>query len=105
MLMIVYIGIHIKLLEKLFVGTIGKILHVNSLVFAHSFMSIGISQLKFHSISVDQARYAISVVAKYLNNATVKKSKFFYNTTVPSDMIFTNDDISTSDNKAEKLLM
>ena len=31
---------------------------------AHWFMSIIISQLKYHSISVDQARYATSIVAK-----------------------------------------
>ena len=62
-------------LGKWFVVTLGQILHVKSLVFAHSFMSIGISQLKFHSISVDQARYAISIVAKYIDTATVKKYK------------------------------
>ena len=52
-------------------------------------MSIIISQLKDHSISVDQARYTTSVVAKYLDTATVKVSTQFYKTTLPSDMIFT----------------
>ena len=50
-------------LGKLFVDTLGKILHVKFLGYAHWFMSIRISQLKDHSISVDQARYATSVVA------------------------------------------
>ena len=54
-------------LGKLFVDTFGKIFHVNFLGFAHWFMSIIISQLKHHSISVDQARYATSIVAKYLD--------------------------------------
>ena len=45
--------------------------------------------LKYHSISVDQARYATSIVAKYLDNSTVKVSNKFYKTTLPSDMIFT----------------
>ena len=52
-------------------------------------MSIRISQLKDHSISVDQARYATSIVAKYLDTDTVKVSNKFYKTTLPADMIFT----------------
>ena len=62
-------------------------------------MSIRISHLKDHSISVYQARYATSVVAKYLDTATVKVSDKFYNTTLPADMIFTKEDVSTSDEK------
>ena len=56
-----------------------------------------------HSISVDQARYATSVVAKYLDTATVKASTKFYKTTFPSDMIFTKYDASTTDDQVEKL--
>ena len=66
--------------------TLGKRFHVNFLGFAHWFMSIRISQLKDHSISVDQAIYDISIVAKYLDTATVKARKKFYRTTLPSDM-------------------
>ena len=66
-------------------------------------MSTRISQMKDHSISVDQAIYATSIVAKYLDTATVKASTKFYKTTVPSDMIFTKTDTSTSDEKVEKL--
>ena len=76
-------------LGKWFVDTLGERFHVNFLRFAHCFMSIRISQLKDHSISVDQARYATSIVAKYLDIATVKEIKKFYKTTLPSDMIFT----------------
>ena len=61
------------------------------------------SQLKDHSISVDQARYATSIVAKYLDTATVKASKKFYKTTLPSDMIFTKEDVSTIDEQVESL--
>ena len=67
----------------------GKRLHVNFLGYAHWFMSIQISQLKDHSIYVDQARYATSIVAKYLNTATVKVSTKFYKKSLPADMIFT----------------
>ena len=82
---------------KWFLDTLGKIFHVSFLVYAHWFMSIRISQLKDHSISVDQARYATSIVAKYLDTATVKVSNKVYKTTFPADMIFTKEDVSTSD--------
>ena len=70
---------------------------------AHWFMSIIIYQMKYHSISVYQARYATSIVAKYLDTVTVKTSTIFYKTTLPSDMIFTKYDASTSDEQVEKL--
>ena len=59
--------------------------------------------MKDHSISVDQARYYTSVVAKYFDDSKVKASKTFYNTKFPSDMIFTKCDTSTSDEQVEKL--
>ena len=59
--------------------------------------------MKDHSISVDQARYDTSIVAKYLDTDTVKASTKFYNTTFPDDMIFTKWYVSTSDEQVEKL--
>ena len=76
---------------------------MNFLVYAHWFMSIRISQLRDHSISVDQARYATSIVEKYVYIATVKVSTKFYKTAFPDDMIFTKEDVSTSDEQVEKL--
>ena len=70
---------------------------MNFLGFVHWFMSIRISQLKDHSIYVDQARNATSIVAKYLDTATVKVSNKFYKTTLTAAMIFTKEDVSTSD--------
>ena len=58
--------------------------------------------MKDHSISVDQDRYDTSIVAKYLDNSMVKASKKFYETTLPSDMIFTKADTYTTDQKFEK---
>ena len=84
-------------LGKWFVYTLGKIFHVNFLGYAHWFMSIINSQMGNHSIYVYQAIYDNSIVAKYLDTATVEASTKFYNTTLPSDMIFTKDDTSTSD--------
>ena len=66
-------------------------------------MSIRISQIKDHSISVDQARYATYIVKKYLNTATVKASTKFYNTTLSSHIIFTKDDTYTGNEQVEKL--
>ena len=67
-------------LEKWFVETIGKLFDVKFLRFAHWFMSIIIPQTKYHSISVDQARYATYIVANYLYTVTFKKSTKFYST-------------------------
>ena len=66
-------------------------------------MSIRISHMKDNFVSVDQARYATSVVVKYLDTSTVKSSTSFYKTTLPYDMIFTKDDTYTSDEKVEKM--
>ena len=82
---------------------LGSRFHVNILGYSHWFMPIRISQLKDHSISVDQVRYATSIFAKYLDTATVKASKKFYKKTLSSDMIFIKNDASTSDEKVEKL--
>ena len=49
---------------KQFVDNLGKRFHVKFLGCAHWFMSISISHMKDHSISVDQDRYATSIVAK-----------------------------------------
>ena len=38
-----------------------------------------------------------------MDTATVKASTKFYKTALPSDMIFTKDDTSTSDEQVEKL--
>ena len=82
---------------------LGNILHVNFLGYAHWFMSIIISQMKYNSISVDQAIYVTSIVAKQLDAATVNSITKFYNTTFPYDMIFTKADASTRDEQVEKL--
>ena len=50
---------------------------MNFLGYAYWFMSIRISHMKDHFISVDQARYATSIVAKYFGTATVKASTKF----------------------------
>ena len=63
---------------KWFVDTLENIFRVNFLVYVHWFMSIRMSQMKDHYISVDQARYATSIVVKYLDTGTVKVSTNFY---------------------------
>ena len=83
---------------------LGKRFHVKLLRYAHWFMSIRISQMKYHSISVDQARYTTSIVAEYLDTATVKASTKFYKATLLFDMILAKADASTSDEKLRNLL-
>ena len=60
-------------------------------------MSIRISQLKYHSISLDQARYAIYVVENYLDTATIKENPKSHKITFPHDIIFNKEDASTND--------
>ena len=69
----------------------------------HWFMSIRMSQIKDHYISVDQDRYSTYIVAKYLDIATVKTGTKFYKTTLPADMIFAKEDVSTNDEQVDKL--
>ena len=78
-------------------GKLGKIFRVKFLGYEHLFISIRISQLKDHSISVDQAIYATYFVAKCLYTATIKENSKFYKTTLPRDMIFSKEYASTSD--------
>ena len=92
-------------LGKNIVETLGEIFHVNFLVFAHWLRSISIPQPKNHSISVYHARYATSVVDKYLDNFTVKKSTKFYKTTLTSGMIFTKSNSSNSDEQVQNFSM
>ena len=76
-------------LGKWFVDTLGKKFHVNFLGYANWFMSIRLSQLNGHYISVDQARYATFFVEKYLDTATIKENSNFHKTTLPHKMTFT----------------
>ena len=66
-----------EVIGKWFVDTLRTIFHVKFLRYTHWFMSIRISQMTDHSISVDQARYANYIVEKYLDASTVKASKRF----------------------------
>ena len=59
--------------------------------------------MKAHFISVDQAGYPTSFVAKHIDTVTVKTSTNFYKKILPYYIIFTRDDVSTSDEQCEKL--
>ena len=93
----------LKALGKCFVDTLGKRFHINLLGYAHFFMPIRSSQMKYHYISVYEARHDTSIIAKYLDTDTVKTSTNFYKNNLPSDIIFTKPDASTRDDKIEKL--
>ena len=83
--------------------TLGNIFHVKFLEYAHWFMSIRISQLKYHYISLNKARYDTSVVEKYLDTDTINENSKFHKTTLPHDMIFNKYYASTSDEHLEVL--
>ena len=82
--------------------TFGNRFHVNFLGYVHWFMSIRTSKMKDHSISVDQAKYATSIVAKYLDTEKEQVSTKVYKTTLTADMILTKEYISTSDEQFDK---
>ena len=86
-------------LRNWFFDNLGERFHVNFLGCVHWFISIRISQMRYHYISVDKARYATLIVAKYLDTDTFKSSTKFYKTTFPSDMIFTESYASIVMNK------
>ena len=56
---------------------LGKIFYMKFLRYSHWFMSIRISQLKDHYMSVYQDRYAASVVEKHLVTVTMNKLQIF----------------------------
>ena len=64
-------------------------------------MSIGISQINHHYVSLDQARYATSVFATYLDTSTIKENSRFHKTTLTPDMIFTKEYSYTIDEQVE----
>ena len=69
-----------------------ELLGIRTLVHVHMNLSI-----KDHYISADNVRYVPSTVTKYLDTATVKLGTKFYKNTLPADMLFTEEDLSTSD--------
>ena len=66
-------------------------------------MSISISQLRDHSISVDHSRYVTYVVANYPDTVTIEQNSSFHKTSLLHDMILTKEYASTSNEKLEVL--
>ena len=92
-----------KELGKWFVYTPGEIFHVKLLGYAHRFMSISISQLKDHYVSVDQYRYVKSVVADYIYTVTINENLKCHKNALHHDIIFTKENSSTSGEQVELL--
>ena len=70
---------------------LGKILHFKFLGYTYWFISINISQLEKHYISVDQVWYTSSVIAQYVDTSVIKLKLKFHKTALPHDMIFTKE--------------
>ena len=83
--------------------TLVNIFHVNFLGYSYLFMPIIIYQMKDDFISVYQYRYDTSIVANYLDTATVKTTTQYYKTTLPYDIIVTKSGASTSDEQVGNL--
>ena len=62
-------------MQRWFVEQLGQRFNVNFLGYVHWFMSICITQNKDFSISVDQSRYMLAIVNKYLANATIEMNE------------------------------
>ena len=60
--------------SELVYGYTWKYIPFELIRYAHSFIYIMISELNNHYVSVNQARYATSVVAKYLDTAVIKQN-------------------------------
>ena len=83
--------------------TLGNRFPVKFLGYAHWFMSTRISQMNDHYISLYQARYATSIMSKYLKISTFKTNTKFYETNLPYNIIFTKYDESTNDDQIKRL--
>ena len=59
--------------------------------------------MRDRSILLDQARYDTSIVPKNFDTTTTKTITKFYKTNLPSDIIFSKADASTSDERVDKL--
>ena len=70
---------------------------MNLLWYLHWFIPIRISHLKYYSISVEQARYNTAVVSKYIDTSTIEENPKYQKTTLPHDMMFTEEYSSSSD--------
>ena len=89
---------------KWFVEELGKYYHVNFLGYIHWFMLIQITQKPDYSIVIDQSRYCLAMVNKYLNNTTVSNSAKVHARPLPADMTFTKDHASENDVQVEELM-
>ena len=76
-------------LGKWFWGALGKRFSAKFQVYAHWFMSIIISQLKYYSIPVYQDRYATAAMSKYLYTSRIKENSKFDKTALSHNMVVT----------------
>ena len=103
MLMIVSIGIHMKILENGLWKTQERYSMWTSWDMHIGLCKSGFLRLRTITFSVDQDIYNTSILAKYLDTYISKKSTKFYETTLPSDIIFTKDNVPISDYQVDNL--
>jgi hypothetical protein len=70
---------------------------------AHWYLGTRINQLSNFDIELDQSRYCLSIVKKYLESAGCAKNIRHHTTPLPLDFIPTSDDCSVDEREAELL--
>jgi hypothetical protein len=71
---------------------------------AHWYLATRINQLANYDVELDQSRYCLSNVKKYLDPAGTKKVTHSHTTPLPIDFVPTADDCSIDDGTSEKLI-
>ncbi len=88
---------------KEFEEQLGKRFNLELLGQAHWYLGTRINQLSNFDIELDQSRYCLSVVKKYLETAGCAKNNRPHPTPLPLDFIPTSDDCSVDEITAELL--
>ena len=83
---------------------LGKRFHLELLGQAHWYLGTRIQQLANHDIELDQSRYCLSIVKRYLDTAGCPKNNRRHETPLALDFVPTSDYCSNSEAEAKKLL-
>jgi hypothetical protein len=72
---------------------------------AHWYLATRINQLANYDVELDQSRYCLSIIKKYLDPAGAKKVTHSHTTPLPMDFVPMADDCSIDDGTSEKLIV
>ncbi len=98
-----FYGMDTKKVQE-FEGQLGKLFNLELLGQAHWYLGTRIRQLANYDIELDQSRYCLSIVKKYLDTAGCPKNNRRHETPLALDFVPTSDYCSNSEAEAKKLL-